>query len=328
MFMSFPVTRMRRLRKTPTIRNVLRDVKISVDDLIYPLFVIHGENTKNPVPSMPEVYQFSIDNLLLEVEKVVKSGLKSILLFGIPETKDALGSGAYVEDGIIQKAVFNVKKEFPDLLVITDVCLCEYTDHGHCGLIDNKQILNDPTLELLAKTAVSHAQAGADIVAPSDMMDGRIAAIRKALDNNGFEDILIMSYSAKYASAFYGPFRDAAGSAPQFGDRNTYQMDPGSSVKQAIMETALDIEEGADIVMVKPALAYMDIIKSICNEFLCPVASYNVSGEYAMVKAAAQKGWLNEKKVVMELMTGLKRAGSDLILTYHALDIANWLQEV
>jgi len=324
----FPTTRMRRLRRTANLRDLLKAVTITADDLIYPMFVIEEKGSKNPVNSMPGIYQFSLENLLFEIEKIVEKGIKSIIIFGIPKSKDAVGSGAYAEDGIIQKAVREIKKQFPQLIVMTDVCLCEYTDHGHCGLIEDGKILNDPTLELLAKTAVSHAQAGADIIAPSDMMDGRVGVIRKSLDLAGFEEIAIMSYSAKYASAFYGPFREAAGSSPQFGDRSTYQMDCGASVKQAIQETKLDIEEGADIVIVKPAMAYMDIIRSLKEEVLCPVASYNVSGEYAMIKAAAQKGWIDEKKVVLELMTGLKRAGSDLILTYHAPDIVKWLQEV
>jgi porphobilinogen synthase len=316
------------LRKSPIVRDLLQETEISLNDLIYPMFVIEGANLKNPVPSMPEVFQYSPENLLFEIENVVKKGIKAIILFGIPKDKDAVGSGAYAQEGIIQKAVYEIKRAFPELLVITDVCLCEYTDHGHCGLIKNNKIENDPTLELLAKTALTHAQAGADIVAPSDMMDGRVGAIREALDKSGYEDIPIMSYSAKYASAFYGPFRDAAGSTPQFGDRSTYQMDPKASVKQAIQETLLDIEEGADMVIVKPALAYMDIIKTVKDEFLCPVVSYNVSGEYAMIKAAAQNGWIDEKKVVLELMAGLKRAGSNLVITYHAPAIASWLEEV
>lgn len=325
--MVFPITRMRRLRKTSAVRNLLQEVQISLNDLIYPMFAIEGNNLKNPIPSMPGIYQYSTENLLFELEKVIKKGINAIILFGIPNEKDAVGSGAFAEDGIIQKSVYAIKKAFPELLVITDVCLCEYTDHGHCGLIMDGKIVNDPTLELLAKTALSHAQAGADIVAPSDMMDGRVGAIRKALDKSGYEETLIMSYSAKYASAFYGPFRDAAGSAPQFGDRSSYQMDPKASVKQAIQETLLDIEEGADMVIVKPALAYMDIIKTVTDEFLCPVASYNVSGEYAMIKAAAEKGWIDEKKIVLELIMGLKRAGSNMIITYHAPDIATWLSE-
>jgi porphobilinogen synthase len=326
--MVFPITRMRRLRKSPIVRDLLQETEISLNDLIYPMFVIEGANLKNPVPSMPEVFQYSPENLPFEIENVIKKGIKAIILFGIPKDKDSLGSGAYAQEGIIQKAVYEIKKAFPELLVITDVCLCEYTDHGHCGLIKNNKIENDSTLELLAKTALTHAQAGADIVAPSDMMDGRVGAIREALDKFGYEDIPIMSYSAKYASAFYGPFRDAAGSTPQFGDRSTYQMDPKASVKQAIQETLLDIEEGADMVIVKPALAYMDIIKTVRDEFLCPVVSYNVSGEYAMIKAAAQNGWIDEKKVVLELMAGLKRAGSNLVITYHAPAIASWLEEV
>lgn len=326
--MAFPITRMRRLRKSTAIRNMLEEAVVSTKDLIYPMFSVEGNNLKNPVSSMPGVYQLSPDNLLFEVEKVVNKGIKAIILFGIPDQKDSVGSGAYADDGIIQKSVYKIKKAFPQLVVITDVCLCEYTDHGHCGLIVEGEIVNDSTLELLAKTAVSHAQAGADIVAPSDMMDGRVAAIRKALDNANHEDTIIMSYSAKYASAFYGPFRDAAGSTPQFGDRNTYQMDPCSGIKQAILETKLDIEEGADMVIVKPALAYMDVIKAVNEEFLCPVVSYNVSGEYSMIKAAAEKGWIDEKRTVLELMAGLKRAGSNMIITYHAPQIADWLKEV
>lgn len=326
--MVFPITRMRRLRKNQNIRDMIKDTTLSLNDFIYPMFVVYGENKKIAIKSMPGVYQFSLDKLIYEVENVVKSGIKAIILFGIPEEKDSVGSGAYDDEGIIQKAVRLIKKEFPNLLVVTDVCLCEYTDHGHCGLIEKGTILNDPTLDLLAKTAVSHARAGADIIAPSDMMDGRVGAIRKALDKDNFEDIMIMSYSAKYASSFYGPFRDAADSCPQFGDRKAYQMDPASSINEAILETKLDIAEGADIVMVKPAMAYMDIIRKVKDEFLTPVASYNVSGEYSMIKAASSNGWIDEEKTVLELMTGLKRAGSDIIISYHALDIARWLKEV
>ncbi|MFZ5943493.1 MAG: porphobilinogen synthase [Bacillota bacterium] len=325
--MGFPITRMRRLRQSSTVRGLLREKDIDFNDLVFPMFVTEGKGVKNPVSSMPGIYQLSLENLLQELEVVIDKGLKSILLFGIPNQKDAVGTGAYIEEGVIQKAVYKIKQEFPQLLVITDVCLCEYTSHGHCGVIEDERILNDPTLELLAKTALTHVQAGADIVAPSDMMDGRVAAIRKILDSSGFNETIIMSYGVKYASAFYGPFRDAAGSAPQFGDRNTYQMDPQANIKQAVMEAKLDLEEGADIIIVKPALAYMDVIKTVNENFLCPVASYNVSGEYSMVKAAAQKGWIDEKRVVMEIMAGLKRAGSDLIITYHALDIADWLRE-
>lgn len=325
--MEFPVTRMRRLRKNPIIRDMVKDININMNDFIYPLFVVYGKNKKNSVKSMPGVYQLSLDLLPAEVEKIVQLGIKSIIIFGIPENKDAVGSGAYAKNGIVQQAVKIIKEAFPQLLVVTDVCLCEYTDHGHCGLIKDNIILNDETLELLAETSLSHAEAGADIIAPSDMMDGRVGAIRNKLDENGFQDIPIMSYSAKYASAFYGPFRDAAESTPKFGDRNTYQMDPASGINQALKETELDIIEGADIVMVKPAMAYMDIIRKVKDNFLCPVASYNVSGEYSMIKAASQNGWIDEKRTVLELMIGLKRAGSDLIITYHALDIARWLQE-
>jgi porphobilinogen synthase len=306
---------------------MLAGVNLSVNDLIFPLFVVEGKGIENPVRSMPGVSQLSIDRMLPKVEEVVKAGLKSVILFGIPEKKDGIGSEAYAEEGIIQRAIAAIKKEFPELAVITDVCLCEYTDHGHCGLVENGRVLNDATLELLARTALSHARAGADMVAPSDMMDGRVGAIRAELDREGYEDTLIMAYSVKYASAFYGPFREAAGSAPRFGDRSTYQMDPVAAAEQAVLEAFLDLEEGADIIMVKPALAYLDIVRRVREEFLCPVACYNVSGEYAMIKAAAQNGWIEEKKVVMELVTAMKRAGSDLILTYHALDLAGWLKE-
>lgn len=326
--MTFPEARLRRLRKNQNLRDMLSSTILRVEDFIYPMFVVYGKNKEIEIKSMPGVFQYSVDKLVFAVEKLVKLGIKSVLLFGIPETKDSVGTGAYIEDGIVQQAVRLLKKEFPDLIIVTDVCLCEYTDHGHCGLIENGDVLNDDTLELLNKTALSHAQAGADIVAPSDMMDGRIGTVRKELDLNGYENTTIMAYSAKYASSFYGPFRDAADSTPQFGDRKTYQMDFRRCANEAILETELDILEGADIVMVKPAMAYMDIISKVKDEFLTPVASYNVSGEYSMVKAASQKGWIDEKNVVLELMTGLKRAGSDLILTYHANDIAKWLREV
>jgi len=325
--MNFPQVRMRRLRKTPGLRNMVAGVNLTVNDLIYPLFVIEGEAIKEEVPSMPGVYQLSLDNLLFAVEEAVSVGIPAVLLFGIPTIKDEKGSGAYATDGIVQQAIRLIKGQYPKLVVITDVCLCEYTSHGHCGLIKDGQVLNDPTLELLAQTAVSHAQAGADIIAPSDMMDGRVGAIRTALDKNGFTEIIIMAYSAKYASAFYGPFRDAAGSAPQFGDRSTYQMDTRAGVEQALQEVALDLAEGADIVMVKPALAYLDVVSRVKQEFRCPVATYNVSGEYAMVKAAAAQGWINERRIVLELLTGMKRAGCDMIITYHAIDVARWLRE-
>lgn len=324
--MGFPVHRMRRLRKSPALREMVRETRLSKSDLMYPMFVIHGNKVRNEVPSLPGVFQLSVDELLREVETVVARGIKAILLFGIPATKDEVGSEAYHEDGVVQRAVRAVKKHFPDLLVATDVCLCEYTSHGHCGLIKDGYVVNDLTLEVLANVALSHAEAGADIIAPSDMMDGRIAAIRSNLDQNGFQDIPIMAYSAKYASAFYGPFRDAAGSAPQFGDRTTYQMDPANA-NEAMREIALDIEEGADIIMVKPGLAYLDILQRAKREFNVPLAVYNVSGEYAMVKAAAQNRWIDEARIVMEILLSMKRAGADIIITYHALDAARWLEE-
>jgi porphobilinogen synthase len=305
---------------------MVREHHLQVNDLIYPMFVIHGQNVKNPVSSMPGVYQLSVDRLLPEAERVLDLGIPAVLLFGIPEHKDPVASGAYEENGIVQRAVRALKKEFPTLLVITDVCLCEYTSHGHCGIVENGQILNDPTLELLAKTALSHVRAGADLVAPSDMMDGRIQAIRKELDNHGYYHVPIMSYSAKYASAFYGPFRDAAGSAPQFGDRSSYQMDPANG-DEALREIAADLAEGADLVMVKPALAYLDVIRRVKEQFKVPLATYNVSGEYSLVKGAAAHGWIDEKRVVLEMLVGMKRAGADLIITYHAPDVARWLKE-
>ena len=320
----FPSIRPRRLRENPTLRNMVREVSLSVNDLVLPVFVTHGKNVKNPIKSMPGIHQLSIDMLLFEVKEAVQLGIPAVIIFGIPESKDPKGLEAYADDGIVQKAVAALKREFPDLLVITDVCMCEFTDHGHCGIVERGSILNDPTLNYLAKIALSHCQAGADMVAPSDMMDGRVGAIRKELDVNGFEMIPIMSYAAKYASKFYGPFRDAAGSAPQFGDRNSYQMD-FANTREALKEVELDIQEGADIVMVKPALAYMDIIKSVKDNFNYPVAAYNVSGEYAMVKAAAAEGWIDEKGVVLEALMSMKRAGADIILTYHAKDVARWL---
>ncbi|NLL19209.1 MAG: porphobilinogen synthase [Clostridia bacterium] len=324
--MGYPINRMRRLRKSPRLREIVRENHLTKSDLMYPMFAIYGSNVRNPVPSMPGVFQLSVDELLRETAKVVEKGIQSIILFGIPEEKDELGTGAYREDGIIQLAVRAIKKNFPELIVATDVCLCEYTSHGHCGVVEEGQVLNDPTLELLAKTALSHVEAGADMVAPSDMMDGRIGAIRQILDTHGYHDIPIMSYAAKYASAFYGPFRDVAESAPQFGDRSSYQMDPANS-NEAMREIALDLEEGADIIMVKPGLPYLDILRRAKNEFNIPLAVYNVSGEYAMVKAAASKGWIDEQRVVLELLLSMKRAGADLILTYHALDAADWLEE-
>lgn len=320
--------RMRRLRKSERIRNMVRENHVRVEELIYPVFVAAGENRCNPVESMPGICQYSIDRLGEELDRVVELGIPSVLLFGIPARKDEVGSGAYDEQGIIQQAIRFIKgnQKFRDLVVVADVCLCEYTSHGHCGLIRDGEILNDETLPLLAKTAVSYAKAGADIVAPSDMMDKRVGAIRQALDENGFIHVPIMAYSAKFASAFYGPFRDAAHSAPGFGDRKTYQMDPANG-REAMREVEEDIREGADLIIAKPAIAYMDIIKDISREFNIPVVAYNVSGEYSMVKAAVAKGWMDERKIVMEIMTGFKRAGAKMIITYHALDVARWIRE-
>lgn len=320
------IRRPRRLRNGEVIRKMVRENHVRVEDLIYPMFVMFGEKKKVEVSSMPGIYNYSLDEYLIALKEVVECGIPAILLFGIPETKDEVGSGAYHQHGIVQEAVRLAKKHYPELYVITDVCLCEYTDHGHCGVIQEGQVLNDPTLDLLAQTAVSHAQAGADMVAPSDMMDGRVGAIRKALDQAGYTEVPIMSYSAKFASGYYGPFRDAAGSTPQFGDRRTYQMDPPNG-NEAMIETALDIEEGADIIIVKPALVYGDIIYRTKQRFGLPVAAYNVSGEYAMVKAAAANGWIDEERIVMETLVSMKRAGADLVITYHALDVARWLQK-
>jgi len=322
--MYYPSYRMRRLRRTPTVRRMLRETTLSPDDLIYPLFVIHGENVNNPIASMPGCAQLSIGNLLAEVREVVRLGIPAVLLFGIPAHKDSAATAAYDPEGIVQLAVKAIKDEAPELLVITDVCLCEYMDHGHCGVVQDGEVLNDVTLELLSKMAITHAEAGADVVAPSDMMDGRVAAIRNALDDEGLVDAAIMAYSAKFASAFYGPFRDAADSAPAFGDRKTYQMDPANG-EEAVREVLLDIEEGADIVMVKPALPYLDVIRAVKQETRFPLAAYSVSGEYAMLKAAAEKGWLDEERSVLEAMTGIKRAGADLIITYWAKDLVRWL---
>lgn len=322
--MEYPVYRPRRMRKNPNFRRLIRETRLTVDDLIYPLFVVPGKGVKEPVPSMPGVFRLSVDNLVKEVEEVASLRIPAIILFGIPESKDEVGSGAYAEDGIIQRAVRAIKEKRIDIIVITDVCMCEYTSHGHCGIIKDGDVDNDSTLELLAKTALSHVQAGADMVAPSDMMDGRVARIRSVLDENGFSGIPIMAYSAKYCSSFYGPFRDAADSAPQFGDRQAYQMDIANG-EEAMREVALDIMEGADIVMVKPALAFLDIIQRVRTQFDRPIAAYNVSGEYSMVKAAAEKGWIDEKRVMMEILTGIKRAGADMILTYFAKDVAKLL---
>ncbi|MGM9945708.1 MAG: porphobilinogen synthase [Lysinibacillus sp.] len=318
--------RHRRLRANAAMRALVKETYLHKEDLIYPIFVSEGENIRNEVSSMPGVFQLSLDNLGAEIDEVVALGIKAVILFGLPAEKDAVGSGAYHDHGIIQKATRFVKERAPQLLVVADTCLCEYTDHGHCGVVEGEEILNDPSLNLLAKTAISQAEAGADIIAPSNMMDGFVAAIRAGLDAAGFEHIPIMSYAVKYASSYYGPFRDAADGAPQFGDRKTYQMDPSNRL-EAIREATSDVEEGADFLIVKPALAYMDIIRDVKNNFPVPVVAYNVSGEYAMVKAAAQNGWIDEKSVVMETLLGMKRAGSDLIITYHAKDVARWLEE-
>jgi len=324
--MAFPTTRLRRMRATEAHRRMVRETALSVNDLIYPLFVVPGKHIRREISSMPGSFQLSVDQVITEAKEVSSLGIPAVILFGIPEHKDETGSEAYSSGGIVQQAIKAVKDSVPELLVITDVCLCEYTDHGHCGVVKGGQILNDPTVELLAKEALSHAKAGADIIAPSDMMDGRVSAIRKVLDGDGFEYIPILSYAAKYASGFYGPFREAAESTPQFGDRRSYQMDPANS-REAMREAALDIEEGADMVMVKPALAYLDIICKIKERWDLPVAAYNVSGEYAMVKAAGRLGWIDEGRVMMEILTSIKRAGADVILTYFAKEAARALQE-
>ena len=323
--MYFPAYRPRRLRRSKTIRDLVSETRLSADELIYPMFAAPGKGVREEVPSMPGIYKQSIDNIVKEAREAEALGVKSVLLFGIPEHKDETGSEGYAEDGIIQKTVRELRKKTPDMLVVTDVCMCEYTSHGHCGIVKGGDVDNDETLEYLAKMAVSHAEAGADIVAPSDMMDGRVGVIREALDDAGFDKVPIMSYSAKYASGFYGPFRDAAESPPQFGDRRSYQMDP-PNVREALREIALDIEEGADIVMVKPALSYLDVIRAAREEFDHPLAAYNVSGEYSMVKAAGKLGWIDEKLVMMEILTSIKRAGADIIITYHAKEAAEILR--
>jgi porphobilinogen synthase len=321
----FPTTRLRRMRKSPVLREMFRETSLHASDFIYPLFIVEGQNVKKEISSMPGQYQMSIDNILRECEELRDLAVNAVLLFGIPAEKDEVGSGAYADDGIIQKACRAVKSKFPEMLVITDVCLCEYTSHGHCGVVEDGYVNNDRTLELLVREAVSHVQNGADVVAPSDMMDGRIDAIRTALDAAGFADTPIMAYSAKYSSAFYGPFREAAESAPQFGDRKTYQMD-FANADEAMREIALDVAEGADIVMVKPALSYLDVIRRTKEQFNMPIAAYNVSGEYSMVKAAAANGWLDGEKVMMEILTSIKRAGADVIITYFAKDAARILK--
>ena len=316
--------RHRRLRQTANMRALVRETQLDVNDFIYPLFVAEGEGIRNEVPSMPGVFQLSLDQLNDELDEVTDLGIKSIILFGLPDVKDAVGTGAYHNDGIVQKATRHIKAHYPDLIVIADTCLCEYTDHGHCGVIEGSRVLNDPSLDLLAKAAVSQAEAGADIIAPSNMMDGFVAAIRRGLDEAGYTEVPIMSYAVKYSSAYYGPFRDAADSTPQFGDRKTYQMDPANR-REAMREAHADIKQGADFLIVKPALSYLDIVRDVRNEFDAPVVAYNVSGEYAMVKAAAQNGWVDEKAIVLETLTSMKRAGADLIMTYHAKEAARWL---
>ena len=320
----FPETRMRRLRRSRTLRRLVRETRLSVDNLVYPLFVCPGRGVRDPIDSMPGNFRLSVDQLVEECREARDLGIPGVILFGIPEAKDPTGSTSWAEQGIVQQAVRALKERLPDLLVITDVCLCEYTSHGHCGVIRDGAVDNDATLPLLARQALSHAQAGADLVAPSDMMDGRVARIREALDGGGFQEVAIMSYAAKYASAFYGPFREAAGSAPEFGDRRGYQMDP-PNVEEALREVRLDIEEGADIVMVKPALAYLDVIYRVKSTFGLPVAAYNVSGEFACIKAAGEKGWLDEQRIVEEVLLSIRRAGADIILTYFAKQAARLL---
>jgi len=320
------IRRPRRLRSSQNIRDLVRETNLSASDFVKPLFVVNGENVREEISSMPDNYHLSLDQLKKEVERLLGLGIKAIILFGLPKYKDAEGSSAWQQNGIVQKAVRQLKEEFPELLVITDLCLCQYTDHGHCGILENSKIKNDATLNRLAKIALSHAKAGADMIAPSDMMDGRVAKIRQTLDKNGFKETGIMAYSAKYHSSFYGPFRDAAHSAPGQGDRSSYQMDAANS-DEALREIELDIKEGADIIMVKPALSYLDIIQKAGDNFNIPLAAYNVSGEYAMVKAAAEKGWIDEKSVALEILTSIKRAGAEIIITYWADSAVQWLKE-
>ena len=322
--MSFPVTRPRRLRATPVLRDMVRETTLAPDDFIYPMFVVHGQEIRHAIKSMPGIYQLSVDQAVAEAQEVAELGIPAMVLFGVPAIKDALGSENFSDQGIVQQAIRAIQEAVPNLVTIADVCMCEYTDHGHCGIVQGEEILNDPTLEILQKASLSYAQAGADVVAPSGMMDGMVGAIRSALDAEGFLNVSILSYAIKYASAFYGPFREAAEGAPKFGDRKTHQMDPANA-REALRELALDIEEGADMVMVKPALPYLDIIRRVREACHTPVVAYNVSGEYAMLKAAAANGWLDERAAVLELLTGIKRAGADLILTYHAKDATRWL---
>jgi porphobilinogen synthase len=323
--MSFPVQRPRRLRRTEALRDLVRETRLTAAGLIYPMFVCPGTNVRREVSSMPGIHQQSADQIVEECREVESLGIPGVILFGLPDSKDPRGESSLSAQGVVQRAIEAIRKAKLKLLVITDVCLCEYTDHGHCGVIENGDVANDATLAILAKQALSHARAGADIVAPSDMMDGRVGAIRKLLDENKFENIAILSYAAKYASGFYGPFREAAESTPQFGDRRSYQMD-SANVREALKEVALDLDEGADMVMVKPALPYLDVIRAVRERFDVPIGAYNVSGEFAMVKAAAQKGWLDEKRVVLEILTAVQRAGASIMLTYHAKDVARWLK--
>ena len=322
---AFPHLRLRRLRQTKSLRALVRENSIEIGNLVYPLFVVEGKGIKQEVASMPGVFHLSADQLPREANEIAKLGIPAVILFGIPQHKDKAGSAAYHQEGVVQQAIQTIKQSAPELLVITDICLCEYTSHGHCGIVVDGRIDNDQTLPVLAKTALSHVNAGADIVAPSDMMDGRVKVIRESLDKNAFSQIPILSYAAKYASAFYGPFREAAESTPQFGDRRTYQMNP-PNIREALREVEQDIAEGADIIMVKPALAYLDVIRRVRDTFNYPLAAFNVSGEYAMVKSAVQQGWIDERQVVLEIITAIKRAGADIILTYHAKDVARWLQ--
>jgi porphobilinogen synthase len=323
--MTFPVHRPRRLRRTEALRGLVRETRLTTSGLVYPMFACPGTKVRNEVSSMPGVFQQSVDQIVEECREVADLGIPGVILFGLPSHKDETGSEAAAADGAVQRSIEAIRKAKLNLIVITDVCLCEYTSHGHCGVIKDGEVANDPTLEILASAALSHARAGADIVAPSDMMDGRVAAIRGKLDEHRFQDVAILSYAAKYCSGFYGPFREAAQSAPQFGDRRSYQMDPANA-REALREVALDLEEGADMIMVKPALPYLDVIQRVRERFDVPIAAYNVSGEFSMVKAAAKNGWIDEKRVVLEILTGIRRAGADMILTYHAKDVARWLK--
>lgn len=324
--MTFPQDRLRRLRRTETIRRMVRETRLQTADFIYPLFVTGGVGVKEPIESMPGIYRFSVDNIFKEVEEACELGIFAFLLFSTPSYKDEKGTSAYDPDEVLQYAIKLLKEKYPEILLVTDVCICSYTNHGHCGLIKGKEILNDPTLDILAKVALTHVQAGADMIAPSDMMDGRVKVLRTSLDKKGYSHIPIMSYAVKYASAFYCPFREASHSSPQFGDRSSYQMDP-ANIREALRETQQDVLEGADIIMIKPALSYLDVIRTVRENINCPLAAYNVSGEYSMVKAAAANGWLDERKVVLEKLLAIKRAGADIICTYHAKDAARWINK-